>query len=131
MSASAIGGGAPPGLVCLESLAHLQTLKRCAMLLVLFGSPDCGVCEAVKPGLAELARRYPPMTLAYADCTLLREVCAQCRVFTLPAVKFYVDGRLSLEMARSFSLFELDAHVERICRLREQGGPGATPFTGA
>jgi thioredoxin 1 len=38
-------------------------------------------------------------------------------VFSLPVIKLYIEGQLSLEMARSFSLKELASRVDRIYSL--------------
>lgn len=109
-------------MVTVGSAAQLEGLKNESMLLILFGSMGCGVCQALKPGLqAMTSRHFPDVILAYVDCASLPAVCAQHMVFALPAVKLYVEGQLAIERARSFSLHELGAQIERLRRLRPVG----------
>ena len=64
-----------------------------------------------------MTAHFPDIVLAYADCEQSPDVCAQHGVFSLPVVKLYIEGLLSLEMARSFSVKELQANIARIYRL--------------
>ncbi len=106
-----------------SSAAQFQRLQEQPLLLVLFGGAHCGVCQAIKPGIESLAaQRFARLALAYVDCEQTPDVCAQNGVFTLPVVKLYVQGRLSFEMARSFSLKELASRIERIYGLWQESG---------
>lgn len=99
----------------IATLEELERLKADAALLVLFGGLHCGVCQAVKPKIESLmAQDFPEIALVYVDCEQLNDVCAQHSIFTLPVVKLFIEGQLCLEMARSFSLRELKAQVDRI-----------------
>lgn len=64
-----------------------------------------------------MALHFPQIALAYANCEQTPDVCAQYGVFTLPVVKLFVQGQVSLEMAGSFSLQELTSRVDRIYRM--------------
>lgn len=98
-----------------QQLEHLTTTQAA---LLLFGGPQCGVCQAIKPKLESLMRqRHPEIALVYIDCTTSPAICAQHGVFTLPVVQFYIEGRLCLERGRSFSLVELSDQMERIVLL--------------
>lgn len=97
---------------------QLEQLKSYPALLLLFGGPHCGVCVAIKPKIESLmAQDFPDIALAYIDCEQTPDICAQHRVFSLPAIKLYIEGQLCLEMARSFSLKELATQIERIYSL--------------
>lgn len=99
-------------------LEELKQRKEAPALLILFGGAHCGVCQAIKPKLESLmAQQFPDIALAYVDCTLLPGCCAQHGVFTLPVVQLFMEGQLSLERARSFSLQELGAQIARVYRL--------------
>lgn len=80
----------------------------------MFGSAGCGVCAAIRPRVeALLADRFPGLPLAYVDCDANTDICAQHSVFSLPALKLFLEGRAVLELARSFRLKELEAGIER------------------
>lgn len=94
---------------------QIEHLKATQAVLLLFGGPQCGVCQAIKPKLENLmTQRHPDIALVYVDCVNSPAICAQHGVFTLPVVQFYVEGRLYLERGRSFSLVELSEQIERI-----------------
>ena len=87
-------------------------------LLVLYGGAHCGVCQAIRPRIqALMAEHFGGVPLAYVDCATAPAVCAQQGVFSLPVLRFYVQGQLALEWARSFSLHEVAAQMERVLAL--------------
>jgi thioredoxin 1 len=102
----------------ISTAQQLEQLNSNSALLVLFGGPHCGVCVAIKPKIERLMMQaFPDIALAYVDCEQNPDICAQHRVFSLPATKFYIEGQLCLEMARSFSVKELASQIERIYSL--------------
>ncbi len=108
------------------SASELEQLKAGPALLVLFGGAHCGVCQVIKPQIERLmAQDFPAISLAYVDCAQVPAICAQHGVFTLPSVKLFIEGQLSLEWARSFSLQELGGQVERVYRLWQDGRASA------
>jgi thioredoxin 1 len=97
---------------------QLEQLTLHPASLILFGGPHCGVCIAIKPKIESLmAQDFPDIALAYVDCEQTPDICGQYGVFSLPVIKLYIEGQLSLEMARSFSLKELASRVDRIYSL--------------
>lgn len=87
-------------------------------LLVLYGGAHCGVCQAIRPRLEALvAQHFAAVALAYVDCAQAPALCAQQGVFSLPVLRWYVQGQLALEWARSFSLHEVAAQMERVLAL--------------
>lgn len=90
-------------------------------LFVLFGGAHCGVCQVIKPKIDTLlAERFPDIAFVYVDCAQHPEFCGQSGVFSLPTVKFYLEGQLSLEKSRVFSLKELAQDIDRLYRLWAQ-----------
>jgi thioredoxin-like negative regulator of GroEL len=97
------------------SSQQIEHLKSNHAVLLLFGGPQCGVCQAIKPKLARLMeQRYPEIVMVYVDCAKSPDICAQHGVFSLPVVQLYIEGHLYLERGRSFGLIELDTEIERI-----------------
>lgn len=102
----------------LSTPSQIEQLKSQQAALILFGGPQCGVCQVIKPKIeSQMAQQFPDIALAYVDCEQNPDICAQHGVFSLPVTKLYIEGQLSLEMARSFSLMELSAQVGRIYQL--------------
>jgi thioredoxin-like negative regulator of GroEL len=105
-------------MISISTLQQLEQLKASPAFFILFGGAHCGVCQAIKPGIEKLlAQHFPDIALVYIDCEQYPDICAQNNVFSLPVTKLYIEGQLTLEMARSFSLKELAAQLERIYRL--------------
>lgn len=100
-------------MLTVSTTEELDRLKAGAVL-VMYGSSRCSVCAAIRPRVeALLAERFPGLPLAYVGCEDHADLCAQHSVFSLPAIKLFLDNRVSLELARSFSLKELEAGLER------------------
>lgn len=112
----------------MESITtELQLHERSAgpALLVLYGGAHCGVCQAIRPRIeAQMAKHFGAVALAYVDCAAAPAVCAQQGVFTLPVLRLYVQGQLTLEYARSFSLQQVWGDIERVLALALPPAPG-------
>ena len=81
--------------------------------MILFGGEHCAVCRSLRPQLESLlATRLPSMAAVYIDCEKSPAICAQHHVFVLPAVSVYIEGKLTIEEARAFSLNELIRRTE-------------------
>lgn len=106
----------------LNTETRLQALITTGPLLVLFGGAHCGVCQAVRPRLEDLLiRHFAGVPLAYVDCGETPALCAQQGVFCVPVLRLYVQGRLALEWARSFSLREVSVQMQRVLMLAGDG----------
>lgn len=94
--------------------AFQQFVAEHPAALIYFGSPQCGVCQALKPKLeALLEQEFPRLARAEVDCSTASQLAAQLGVFTLPVVLVYLDGREWLRKARSFSLGQLREELAR------------------
>lgn len=99
-----------------SSMGELAALEaESPALLVLYGGAACGVCQAIKPRIeAMLAESFPAMRGVYVDCQGGgQSVCAQRRVFSLPVIRLWFDGRPFDEFVRAFSLAVLYRAIER------------------
>jgi len=98
----------------ITDLEILEQMKSEGALFILFGGEHCNVCHTLRPQLISLLdNHFPDMRAVYVDCEASPEICAQHSVFSLPAVKVYIDGMLIAEDARAFSLSELMQRIER------------------
>lgn len=106
-----------------STIEELEKMKAGAVL-VMFGSAGCSVCAAIRPRVeALLAERFPGLSLAYVNCDENADICAQHSVFSLPALKLFLEGRAVLELARIFRLKELEAGIERSYSLWQADRP--------
>jgi thioredoxin-like negative regulator of GroEL len=106
-------------MYAITTAEDLQLLRAGhSALLVLYGGAHCGVCQAIHPRLEALvAEHFVAAALASVDCAAAPALCAQQGVFSLPVLRFYVQGQLALEYARSFSLQQVLGDMQRVLAL--------------
>ena len=89
-------------------------LKQYPAVLLLFGAPSCGVCQALKPQIAAmLAEDFPRMQLAHINCEAQVELAARYQVFSLPVVETIFYGKSFARFSKVFSLGELKEAIAR------------------
>jgi thioredoxin 1 len=89
-------------------------LRDSALAAVYFSGPDCGVCQVLKPRLADLFREhFPALAVAEVDCSRLNALAASQSVFAIPTLLIYIDGRESSRFARSFSPAQVRDSLQR------------------
>ena len=92
----------------------LEQIKTGGAVCILFGGEHCSVCHSLRPQLtAMLEQHYADMRAVYIDCAKSPGLCAQTAIFSLPAVKVYIEGMLVTEDARAFSLHDLMQRIEK------------------
>ncbi|QXW18947.1 thioredoxin family protein [Comamonas aquatica] len=95
--------------------AALQQVLQQPLALVLWGGAHCGVCQAIKPRLAQqVAAHFPQLPLYSVDCAQAPAACAQHGVFSLPVLRLMVDGRVALDYARVFGLQQVLSDTQRV-----------------
>lgn len=98
----------------ITDIEKLEQIKTSGAVFILFGGKRCNVCHALRPQLENMLElHYPDITSVYIDCEASPDICAQHNVFSLPAVKFYIEGRKVTEFARSFSVEQLKQSMHR------------------
>jgi len=101
-----------------DILADLdQWRDRNDLSLLVFTTPDCGVCDALKPRIGELAERYPRLVVRYVDLDAEPAAGGQYGVFVVPVLLLFVQGRETLRLARYFGMHELEGPVARYAEL--------------
>lgn len=108
--------------LCSED-ALSELLQSSDAVLLLFGGPHCGVCQAIKPQLEKLvSEEFPKVVTAYVDCQeAAGPVCAARGIFSLPVVQLWFDGQRFAEFARVFSIGDVRGALERPYRLLNEG----------
>ena len=99
-----------------DGLDHLIATRPA--LAVWFSGPDCAVCRALEPRVAErLQQRFPRLQRVELDCARLPAAAAQRQILTIPALLVYLDGHEVLRLVRSFSLDRIDQRLQHPYRL--------------
>ncbi len=99
----------------LDSIAEFdEFLRRHPAAAVYFSSPDCRVCQVLRPKvLALLGERFPLLALGVVDCVAAPEVAGQQTVLAVPSLIVYFDGHEVLRKVRNFTVGGLAEELER------------------
>ncbi|WP_372932212.1 thioredoxin family protein [Shewanella putrefaciens] len=99
----------------IEAPVQLEALlTQNAAVLLLFGAPNCGVCQTLKPRIAEmLSQEFPLIQMAYIDCETQAEIAARYNVFCLPVVECVFYGKTFGRFAKVFSLADMRGALAR------------------
>ena len=96
-----------------------ETIAREAAVLVYFSTPDCRVCQALRPKVAELlARELPRLRGIYVDCAASPDAAAQYGVFSVPTLIAFFEGREWIRKGRNVGVDELRGALIRPYGLR-------------
>ncbi len=83
-------------------------------VLIYFSTKECNVCKVLKPKVKELVlSRFPEISLVYVETNLQPEIAAQNRIFAVPTLLVYFDGKEFIRKSRNFGLDELLQELER------------------
>lgn len=97
------------------SLEELRSLlEKETMLVVYFSSETCSVCKILKPKIKELLElRFPKVELVYVDIEKSPVISGQFRVFSIPTIDLYVEGKEQVRFSRNVTLHDFEAALER------------------
>ena len=93
-------------------------LAREQAVLVYFSTDECQVCKVLKPKIEELIDgSFAKMKLLYVPLNGNPEIAGQYRIFAVPTVVVYFEGREFVRKSRSFGLEELESEISRPYKL--------------
>lgn len=90
----------------LESLR--QELASPGLRVVFVSQPDCAICEALLPKVADAVAKEPPTVMVYVDASVVTEVAGELSVLTVPVVLLMADGKEVHRQARFVQMAELE-----------------------
>ncbi len=102
----------------MEGIYNIQELQdkiaREKALVLYFSSDSCSVCKVLKPKVEELLRDKFPLILArYVDIEKSPVISGQFRVFTIPTILIFFEGKEQVRFSRNISMHQLEAAIER------------------
>ncbi|MEX0986018.1 MAG: thioredoxin family protein [Bacteroidales bacterium] len=102
----------------MNTLYNLQALKSVIenrpITVVYFSSETCNVCKTLKPKIREmLAMQFPEAELVYVDVEKSPVIAGQYRVFTLPTIDIYVEGKEHARFSRNVALYEFESAIRK------------------
>jgi thioredoxin-like negative regulator of GroEL len=89
-------------------------LKQKPAVIAYFSTTDCNVCKILKPKVADLIRiEFPKTDLVFIEINSSPELAGQYRVFSVPTLIVFFDGREFFRKSRNFGVDELRREMER------------------
>ncbi|MEN8229854.1 MAG: thioredoxin family protein [Bacteroidota bacterium] len=100
------------GIYDLQLLA--QKIENEKGVLIYFSTDSCSVCKVLKPKVSQLLHdRFPQMQSFYVDIDKSPVISGQHRVFTIPTILLFFEGKEHLRVSRNISLHQLEEAIEK------------------
>ncbi len=85
-----------------------------AASLLYFSTETCNVCKVLRPKISELIRNeFPLFKLYYINIELSPVLAGQFRIFSIPTVLVYFDGKEFFRKSRNIHTGELAGDIGR------------------
>ena len=99
----------------IKDLEQLHQLIRDQKGLLLYFSNDaCSVCKVLKPRVDELlGEAYPLMQKYYIDTEESPLIAGQHRVFTIPTILIFFEGREHTRLSRNIGMHQVEEAIGR------------------
>ncbi len=92
-----------------------STINSEVGVLLYFLGENCNVCHALRPKFKELFdSKFPKIKQIYIDAHQNPEISAHFRVFSVPTMLVFLDGREFLREGRAVSLHQLEDKLSRV-----------------
>ncbi len=99
-------------ITSIEEYQHL--LQTEAAVLVYFSTDECNVCKVLKPKVDSLIEEdFPRIKPVYVNSSKAPELAAQNRIFAVPTILVFFEGREFLRKSRSFGIADLGNELKR------------------
>ena len=96
----------------LENVTHLVASEMGVALY--FSSPNCGVCEALRPKVAHLiSQEFPEIKFEEIASNISPEIAAHFGVFSAPTLLVFFEGKEFSRNVRNLSILELKEKLKR------------------
>ena len=83
-------------------------------LLCYFSTDSCSVCKVLKPKVRELLEEeFPRIRACYVDIDKSPLISGQHRVFTIPTILVFFEGREHTRLSRNIGLTQLEDILSR------------------
>ena len=114
--------GENAGLEGLETIDNLdllnQTIQKQKGVVLYFSNEACSVCRVLKPRVRELVEEaYPQMHFYYIDTENSPLIAGQHRVFTIPTILIFFEGREHTRLSRNIGMHQLEEAISRPYRM--------------
>ncbi len=102
----------------MEAVYNLQELQEKIAtekgILLYFSSESCSVCKVLRPKVKELIQaQFPLLHSYYIDIERSPMISGQFRIFTIPTILLFFDGKEQARYSRTISMHQLEDSISR------------------
>ncbi|WP_310992787.1 thioredoxin family protein [Aequorivita marina] len=96
----------------------VDSLNKCVELepavAVYFSAPNCGVCHALYPKVAQLfSEAFPAVKFIHIEIDKSPDISGEYSVFSAPTLLVFFEGKEFLRKVRLMSIQELQEKIKR------------------
>ena len=82
--------------------------------MIYFSNEACNVCKILKPKIRELIEmQFPKVEFLYVDIEKSPVISGQYRVFTIPTIDIYVDGKEHARFSRNVTMYDFETAIRK------------------
>lgn len=98
---------------------HLdKILSEQSWVMLYFSGENCNVCNSFKPKLRELIEQnFPEINLYDVPVEQSPELVGRFRMFSIPGLILFVEGKEYIREVRNISLHELDEKIKKFMKI--------------
>lgn len=91
-----------------------QLIDHATISVVYFSNEACNVCKILKPKIREMIdMQFPKVEFVYVDIEKSPVISGQYRVFTIPTIDVYVDGKEHARFSRNVTMHDFEAAIRK------------------
>lgn len=97
------------------NLDELQKhIENATIAVIYFSNEGCNVCKILKPKIREMIdMQFPRVEFVYVDIEKSPVISGQYRVFTIPTIDVYVDGKEHARFSRNVTMHDFEAAIRK------------------
>ena len=100
------------GIYNIQELLDMIAMEK--GLLLYFSSDSCSVCKVLKPKVKDLLQdQFPEMISRYVDIEKSPVISGQFRIFTIPTILIFFEGKEQVRYYRNISMHQLEDSISR------------------
>lgn len=78
-----------------------------------FTTEDCNLCKDLFPKVEKMLEQFPKITGIKAEANQDQRIVGEYKVYTVPSIVLFIEGKETLRYARNVSIPELTEKIER------------------
>ncbi len=102
----------------METIYSIEGLRAALsdnkVAVIYYSNETCNVCKVLKPRIREmLDMQFPNAKMHYVDIEKSPVVSGQYRVFSIPTIDIYIDGKEHARFSRNVTMHDFEAAMRR------------------